>query len=304
MKVLVCGAAGFIGTNLVRYLEGQGHTVVGVDIKHRQGCIYADLRYIGDVLNLFNKHGPFDEVYQLAAEMGGMGFIQKYPDKIMRNSMMINANMALAAIVRHKIPRFFFSSSVCVYRDMTPGEDVLTEEDAYPAMPDNEYGWEKLLAERLYLTHGRMYGTEVRIARFQNTYGPHCDYTTERAKAPAALCRKASKAIGTLDVWGDGKAVRSFTHIRDLLRGIDMLMHSDERRPCNLGTHSLHSVDDLARCVIQASGRPLSIRHVEGVQGVRYRNFSKGRIQALGWAPLVPLDTGIEELYAWIRKQW
>lgn len=310
-RVLVCGAAGFIGTNLVAYLLSQGHRVIGADIKAPSQTAYfrgpsylqVDLRDTKATRWLMAEYGPFEEVYQLAAEMGGMGYIQKYPDRIMRNSMQINATMARVAIAECKVPRFFFSSSVCVYRDMPLGAQVLTEEDAYPAMPDNDYGWEKLMAERLYLAHTWVYGTEVRIGRFQNTYGPYCDYTSERAKAPAALCRKAMEASKYLEVWGDGKAVRSFTHIHDLLKGVDLLMHSEERRPCNIGVSTLHSVEYLARMVIQASGKPLTIRHVEGVQGVRYRDFSKNRIRALGWQPEVPLKDGIQALYNWIRKK-
>lgn len=301
MRALVCGAAGFIGTNLVAYLERKGHKVVGADRNPCKGGVVIDLRNYFQTTLLFERYGPFDEVYQLAAEMGGMGFIHNHPGRIVRNSMAINASMA-RAIREFNIPRFFFSSSVCVYPDMEMGAMQLSEEDAYPAHPDNEYGWEKLMAEILYLAHTDY--TQVRIARFQNTYGPHCDWLSERAKAPAALCRKALQAStgGNIEVWGDGKAVRSYTHISDLLEGIWILMHSDERRPTNIGSSQLVTVDELAKQVI--GDRDLSIVHVPGPQGVRYRDFSKERIHALGWRETVPLVDGIRTLSGWIlRKQ-
>ncbi len=304
MRALVCGAAGFIGTNLATYLEHRGHEVVSADIKPSTKGITVDLRDWQETRGLFRQYGPFDEVYQLAADMGGMGFIQYRPARITRNNMAINANMARVAIYLFEVPRFFFSSSVCVYPDMEMGAPQLREEDAHPAHPDNEYGWEKLMAEILYYVHGAE-RTHVRIARFQNTYGIHSDWLSERAKAPAALCYKAILAPygGELDVWGDGKAVRSYTHISDLVEGIWILMHSDERRPTNIGSSQLITVDQLAEHIIEASDKDLSIAHVAGPQGVRYRDFSKERIHAMGWGETVPLYCGIEQLYTWIAAQ-
>lgn len=303
MRALVCGAAGFIGTNLVAYLERKGHKVVGADRNPCKGGVVIDLRNYFQTTLLFERYGPFDEVYQLAAEMGGMGFIHNHPGRIVRNSMAINASMA-RAIREFNIPRFFFSSSVYVYPDMEMGAMQLSEEDAYPAHPDNEYGWEKLMAEILYYAHGGG-RTHIRIARFQNTYGIHSDWSSERAKAPAALCGKAAMAPegGEIEVWGDGKAVRSYTHISDLLEGIWILIHSPERRPTNIGSSQLITVDQLAEHVIKASGKDLGIAHITGPQGVRYRDFSKERIRALGWRETVPTACGIEQLYTWITAQ-
>lgn len=303
MKILVCGAEGFIGTNLVTYLKHKGHRVIGADIKQSSADgVTVDLRDPQETKWLFRQYGPFDEVYQLAADMGGMGFIQYRPAQIVRNNMAINANMARMAIHLFEVPRFFFSSSVCVYPDMDLGAPQLREEDAHPAHPDNEYGWEKLMAEILYYTHGDK-GTHVRIARFQNTYGLYSDWNSERAKAPAALCYKAVIAPdgGKVAVWGDGKAVRSYTHVSDLLDGVWILMHSDERRPTNIGSSQLITVDQLAGHIIKASGKDLDIVHIAGPQGVRYRDFSKERIRAMGWKETVPIACGIQQLYTWIE---
>ncbi len=304
MRALVCGAAGFIGTNLVTYLERRGHEVVSADVKPSTKGITVDLRDWQETKGLFRQYGPFDEVYQLAADMGGMGFIQHYPARITRNNMAINANLARVAIYLFEVPRFFFSSSVCVYPDMKMGALQLGEEDAHPAHPDNEYGWEKLMSEILYYAHGDK-TTHVRIGRFQNTYGIYSDWSSARAKAPAALCYKAILAPkgGEIEVWGDGKAVRSYTHVSDLVEGIWILMHSEEARPTNIGSSQLITVDQLAGHVIKASGKDLGIAHVAGPQGVRYRDFSKERIHALGWRETVPITCGIEQLYAWITTQ-
>src|SRR5512147_1653599 len=232
-KALVCGAGGFIGSHLVKRLKKEGYWVRGVDIKHTEFApTQADEFLLLDLREKPNCEAAlsldFDEVYQLAADMGGMGFIHSAECEIMRNSALININMIDAAS-GVGIGQYFFSSSVCIYRDMEPGEPELTEEQAYPALPDNEYGWEKLYAERMALAYGRRFGMPVRIARFQNCYGPEGTWTGGREKAPAAICRKVAVAQdgGTIEVWGDGGAIRSYTYIDDMVEGIYRLTQSD-----------------------------------------------------------------------------
>lgn len=200
------------------------------------------------------------------------------------------------------VSRYLFSSSVCVYRDMQPDEPPLLEEDAYPALPDNEYGWEKLYAERVAMAYGRRYGMKVRSARFENTYGPEGTYDGGREKAPAAICRKVAEADdgGTIEVWGDGTAIRIFTYIDDLLEAIYILMQSEMEGPVNLGAEERVTVSELVQTVIEVSGKTLSVRYVPGPVGVMSRNFSKKRIKSLGWRPRYSLREGIERTYAWV----
>ncbi len=252
---LVCGAGGFIASHLARFLRDKDYWVRGVDLKHPQFSGTAahdfqllDLRDKGDCERaLTGPDGTFDEVYQLAADMGGMGFIHGAECEIMRNNVLINVNMTQSA-AEARIPRYFYSSSVCIYRDMQPGEPELTEAEAYPAMPDNEYGWEKLYSERVAMAFGRRHGMKVRIARFQNCYGPEGTWKGGREKAPAALCRKVAEVEdgGTIEVWGDGTAVRSYTYIDDMLDGIYRLMQSDLEGPVNIGCPEYATVNELA----------------------------------------------------------
>ncbi len=248
--------------------------------------------------------GSFDEVYQLAADMGGMGFIHSADCEIMRNSALVNINMIDAA-PRAGSTRYFFSSSVCVYRDMQPGEPELTEEQAYPALPDNEYGWEKLYAERMALAYGRRYGMQVRIARFQNCYGPEGTWAGGREKAPAAICRKVAEAEdgGTVEVWGDGSAIRSYTYVDDMVDGIYRLTHSELTVPTNIGSPEYVSVDELVRTVIGVAGKRLRTMHVEGPVGVRSRNFSNERIYSTGWRARFSLRDGMARTYPWVEAQ-
>ena len=311
-RALVCGAGGFIGSHLVKKLEDQGYWVRGVDIKYPEFSPTAADEFL--LLDLREREqaeaslslvgGPFDEVYQLAADMGGMGFIHSAECEIMRNSMLINVNMTHAAALAG-IARYFFSSSVCVYRDMVPGEPEMPEEGAYPAHPDNEYGWEKLYAERMAVAYGRRYGMAVRIARFQNTYGPQGTWTGGREKAPAAICRKVAEAQdgGAIEVWGDGAAIRSYTYVSDLVEGIYLLMHSGLEGAANIGCPQYVSVDELVRTVAVVAGKRVAIRHVEGPVGVQSRNFSNARIAALGWQPRVFLKEGIARTYPWVAEQ-
>jgi nucleoside-diphosphate-sugar epimerase len=203
------------------------------------------------------------------------------------------------------VSRYFFSSSVCIYRDMKPGEAEMNEDDAIPASPDNEYGWEKLYAERIAMAYGRHTGMKVHVARFQNCYGPEGTWRGGREKAPAAICRKVAEAEdgGTIEVWGDGTAVRAYTYVSDMVEGILALMQSDLEGPTNIGSEQYVAVDELVQTVIDASGKEIYVKHVEGPVGVQARNFSKARIQSLGWKANVSLKEGIGYTYPWIEEQ-
>ena len=312
-KALVCGAGGFIGGHLVTKLKREGYWVRGVDIKeHEFAPTQADEFRLLDLrephtcweaLNL-GDGATFDEVYQLAADMGGMGFIHSAECDIMHNSALININMIDAA-ARIGVPRYFFSSSVCVYRDMMPGEPELTEADAVPANPDNEYGWEKLYAERTAQAYARHNPIEVRIARFENCYGPEGTWRGGREKAPAAICRKVAMAEdgGAVEVWGDGTAIRVFTYVDDMVDGIYTLMQSDLEGAVNVGSTEAVTVNELVETVMDVAGKDLTMKHVKGPVGVHSRNFSKARIHSLGWEATTSLREGIAETYAWIEAQ-
>jgi len=306
-RAVVCGAGGFIGSHLVRRLRADGYWVRGVDLKEPEWTpSAADEFVVADLRGVEAATGALagvDEVYQLAADMGGMGFIHHAETEIMRNSMLVNLNVVEAA-ARHGVGRFFLASSVCVYRDMEVGEAELTEDDAYPAFPDNEYGWEKLYAERLVAAYGREHGFEARIARFQNCYGPEGTWDGGREKAPAALSRKvAQSSDGTIEVWGDGTAVRSFVYVDDLVDGVRRLMDSDEVRPTNIGTREYVSVKELVDLVAAAAGREITPQWVPGPVGVQARNFSNDRIEALGYAPKNELAAGLAATYPWVEEQ-
>jgi nucleoside-diphosphate-sugar epimerase len=311
-KALVCGAGGFIAGHLVKKLKKSGYWVRGVDIKkHEFSTSQADEFLTLDLREEENcrkalalGNGAFDEVYQLAADMGGMGFIHSAECDIMRNSALINIHMTHNAW-KTGVSRYFFSSSVCVYRDMKHGEPEMTEQEAIPANPDNEYGWEKLYAERMAQAYERNRGMKVRIARFQNCYGPEGTWRGGREKAPAALCRKIAEAGdgGTIEVWGDGSAVRSYTYIDDMVEGIYMLMHSDLEGAVNIGCPEYASVDELANIVAAAAGKKVSIKHIDGPVGVQSRNFSNSRIYSIGWKSRFSLRQGIALTYPWIEEQ-
>jgi GDP-D-mannose 3',5'-epimerase len=311
-RALVCGAGGFIAGHLVKKLKREGYWVRGVDIKEHEFSETAADEFL--VLDLREKqnceaalaiHGAkFDEVYQLAADMGGMGFIHSAECEIMHNSMLINIHMTHTAATMG-VPRYFFSSSVCVYRDMQPGEPELTEADAIPAHPDNEYGWEKLYSERMAMAYGRRFGMQVRIARFQNCYGAEGTWTGGREKAPAATCRKVAVAEdgGTIEVWGDGTAIRSYTHVNDMVEGVYLLMQSDLEGAVNIGCPQYVTVKELVDTVIEVSGKKIKVKYVPGPVGVQSRNFSNARIYSLGWQPKVFLKEGIQLTYPWIEAQ-
>ena len=311
-QALVCGAGGFIASHLVKHLKQDGFWVRGVDLKRPEFAPTAADDF--QLLDLREKDaceaalslpwGGFDAVYQLAADMGGMGFIHSAECEIMRNSALININMIHAA-ARAGINRYFFSSSVCIYRDMQPGEPELTEAGAYPALPDNEYGWEKLYAERVAQAFGRKYGIAVRIARFQNCYGPEGTWTGGREKAPAAICRKVAEAAdgGTIEVWGDGKAVRSYIYVDDMVDGIVRLTESSLEGPANIGSPEYVSVAQLVQTVAEVAGRTVRVKYVEGPVGVQSRNFSNERIYSIGWRARYALKDGIARTYPWVHAQ-
>jgi GDP-D-mannose 3',5'-epimerase len=311
-KALVCGAGGFIGGHLVKRLKKEDYWVRGVDIKEHKFAptaanefLLLDLRERENCQAALALDGrTFDEVYQLAADMGGMGFIHSAECEIMHNSALINIHMTHTA-AEMGVPRYFFSSSVCVYRDMQPGEPEMTEDEAVPANPDNEYGWEKLYAERMAMAYARNCDIKVRIARFQNCYGPEGTWTGGREKAPAAICRKVAEAEdgGTIEVWGDGSAIRSYTYVTDMVDGIYMLMQSDLEGPVNIGCPQYVTVDELVAVVIEVSGKEIHIKHVDGPVGVHSRNFSNARIYSLGWRAKVFLKEGISLTYPWIEAQ-
>lgn len=312
MKALVCGAGGFIAGHLVSRLKDEGHWVRGVDIKDPEfgpsqadEFLHLDLRHPDQCQTALAVGGGFDEVYQLAADMGGMGFIHSAECEIMRNSALINVNM-VHATSQAGAGRYFFSSSVCIYRDMEVGEPELTEDDAYPAFPDNEYGWEKLYAERMAQAYGRNAGLTVRIARFQNCYGPQGTWRGGREKAPAAICRKVAEvpgSSGAIDVWGNGSAVRSYTYVSDMVDGIILLTRSDLEGPANIGTPEYVTVAELVATVAGVAGKDIEPRYIEGPVGVQSRNFSHARIESLGWEPQVSLEQGIALTYPWIESQ-
>ncbi len=309
---LVCGAGGFIGGHLVKKLKREGFWVRGVDLKLHEFAptqadefLRLDLREEGNCqAALALNGGTFDEVYQLAADMGGMGFIHSAECEIMHNSALINIHMTHNA-AKMGVPRYFFSSSVCVYRDMQPGEPEMTEAEAIPAHPDNEYGWEKLYAERMAMAYERNQGMVVRIARFQNCYGPEGTWTGGREKAPAAMCRKIAEVEdgGTIEIWGDGSAIRSYTYVDDMVEGIYLLMHSDLKGAVNIGCPQYVSVNELVATVAEVAGKRVNVKHIEGPVGVHSRNFSNARIYSLGWQSRFDLKAGIERTYPWIEAQ-
>ncbi len=312
-KALVCGAGGFIGSHLVKRLKSDGYWVRGTDLKYPEFSETAaddfrilDLRELPNCKKALSlgTGDHFDEVYQLAADMGGMGFIQTAECEIMRNSALININM-IHSSAQNTVERYFFSSSACVYRDMDPDEPELTEKEAYPAQPDNEYGWEKLYAERMAMAYGRRYNISIRIARFQNCYGPEGTWTGGREKAPAAICRKVAEVSdgGTIEIWGDGTAMRAYTFIDDMLDGIILLMHSDLENGVNIGRQEYVSVNELVKTVAQVAGKHIHIQHISGPVGVTARNFTIERIKSLGWQSKISLKEGISRTYPWIHSQ-
>jgi nucleoside-diphosphate-sugar epimerase len=309
-RALVTGAGGFVGGHVVDRLKAEGFWVRGVGRKPSEfrpssadEYLCLDLRTPDACQQAFAGE-RFDQVYQFASSMGGMDYIESAERDIMRDSIRINVNMIEAA-ANARVGRYFFASSVCVYRDMAPGEDSLTEEDAYPALPDNEYGWEKIYSERLLHVYAKAGLLTGRIGRFENTYGPYSAWQGGREKAVAALCRKVATIPdgGTIEVYGDGTAVRAFTYIDDLVSGIRLLMESDCGEPVNVGTPEYVTIKQLLDIIAQVSRKPFTIKYIPGPTGVRSRNFSKARIEALGYEDRVSLQQGVAITYEWIVSQ-
>lgn len=311
---LVLGAGGFIGSHLVKKLKKEGYWVRGVDLKYPEHWeteadefLILDLRKPENcrtALTLNTVKGPdFDEVYQLAADMGGMGFIHSAECEIVINNALINLHMINEAS-KLGIKRYFYSSSACVYRNQTLDEKPLIEDDAYPAQPDNEYGWEKLYAERVTSTFGRNTKMKVRIARFQNCYGPFGTWEGGREKAPAALSRKiAQSSNNEIDIWGDGTAQRNFIYVDDLVNAIYTLTQSEEERPVNIGTDELVSINELVQILANIADKDITSKHIEGPVGVLGRNQSIQRMYDLGWTPTYSMEEGMKITYKWIESQ-
>ena len=346
---LVLGAGGFIGSHLVKRLKSEGFWVRGVDLKYPEysekvnydgielvdsiadDFIIGDLRDPRVVKNVFLlesndgehplkyeynsprpfvKHIQFDEVYQLAADMGGAGYIftGENDANVMHNSALINLNVAKEA-VEQKAKRVFYSSSACMYPEhnqLDPNNPNCEESSAYPANPDSEYGWEKLFSERLYLAFKRNYGLDVHIARFHNIFGPQGTWKGGKEKAPAAMCRKVAETPdgGEIEVWGDGQQTRSFLYIDECIDGVLRLTRSEFEGPVNIGSEEMVTINDLAKMAIDISGKNITIKNIPGPTGVRGRNSDNKLIQEkLGWAPNYPLIDGMSKTFSWINKQ-
>lgn len=312
---LVCGSGGFIGSHLVKRLKKERYWVRGVDLKKPlYSASPADDFAVGDLRDqkfcqkVLDR--PFDEVYQLAADMGGAGYIfsGEHDADVMHNSAQINLNMAHFGSLA-KIKNIFFSSSACIYPErnqLDPKHPNLAEDSAYPAGPDSEYGWEKLFSERVYLAYKRNYGLNVHIARFHNVYGPEGSWNNGKEKSPAAMCRKVAQAKdgGTIEMWGDGLQTRSYLYIDECLEGIRRLMKSKFSGPVNIGSEEMVSINELAAMIMKIAGKKLSIKHIKGPLGVRGRSSDNRLIRKeLKWEPTGKLYDGLTKTYAWINEQ-
>jgi nucleoside-diphosphate-sugar epimerase len=314
-KALVLGAGGFIGGHLVRRLKREGFWVRGVDLKFNEfreseadDFVIADLRNQTSVRGVVDTR--FDEVYQLAADMGGAGYIftGEHDADVMHNSATINLNVADACHKR-MIKRIFYSSSACMYPEHNqkdPNNPNCAEDSAYPAAPDSEYGWEKLFSERLYLAYNRNHGLQARVARYHNIFGPEGTWTGGKEKAPAAVCRKVAMANsgGTIDIWGDGEQTRSFLYVDECLEGSTRLLRSGFEGPVNIGSEEMVTINQLVGLVADIAGKKIEINHIPGPLGVRGRNSDNRLIkEKLGWAPSQPLVAGLAQTYGWIERQ-
>lgn len=315
-KALVCGAGGFIGSHAVKRLKKEGFWVRGVDLQYPQysnsetdDYRIGDLRDPRVVKDVFDT--AFDEVYQLAADMGGAGYIftGDHDADILRNSALINLNILHDRILP-KINRIFFSSSACIYplyNQLDPKNPKCSEDSAYPAQPDSEYGWEKIFSERLYLSFFHNYGLDVRIARFHNVFGPEGAWTDGREKAPAAICRKVAEAKDgdVIEIWGDGKQTRSFLYIDECLSGVRKLMDAEDfHGPVNIGSEEMITINQLVDMVMNISGKKLKVKHIKGPLGVRGRNSDNTLIrEMIQWEPKKNVYDGLKKTYSWIRQQ-
>lgn len=313
-RVLVCGGGGFIGGHLSKRLKNEGYWVRTADLKHNEfSPSPADDIRIGDLRDpQFAREAVegMDEVYQLAADMGGAGYIftGKHDAVVMHNSASINLNVLELGRVAG-VQKIFYSSSACIYPEynqLDADNPKCSEDSAYPAAPDSEYGWEKLFSERLYFSYMRNYGIEVRVARFHNIFGPEGSWRDGREKAPAAVCRKVAEAErgGEIEIWGDGLQTRSFLYIDECVEGVRRLMKSPFTGPVNIGSEEMITINGLARLAMDIAGKELRIRNVPGPTGVRGRNSDNRLIQErLGWKPSQPLRKGLEKTYRWIEQQ-
>ena len=325
-KILVLGGGGFIGGHLSKRLKDEGHFVRAVDIKNHEyfnenefcsEFILGDLRnpnFVSKIMFAPNQStteiGSFDEVYQLAADMGGAGYIftGENDANVMHNSSLVNLNV-LHYATSMGVKKIFYSSSACMYPEhnqLDPNNPNCEESSAYPANPDSEYGWEKLFSERLYLAYNRNYGIDVRIARFHNIFGPYGTYKGGKEKAPAAISRKISEVLdgGEIEVWGDGEQTRSFLYIDECLEGVIRLMDSNFTGPVNIGSDEMVTINQLVRYVTDISGKEVYVKHIDGPTGVRGRNSDNKLInEKLGWQPTQPLYDGLMKTYEWINKQ-
>jgi nucleoside-diphosphate-sugar epimerase len=314
-KALVCGGGGFIGNHLVKKLKNENYWVRAVDLKYPEfGNTAADDFVVADLRDqLVFPHildCAFDEVYQLAADMGGAGYLftGHHDADVMHNSATINLNIAHFG-VKTRIKKLFYSSSACVYpkyNQVDPKHPECSESSVYPAAPDSEYGWEKLFSERVYLAFAKNYGLDVRIARFHNIFGPKGSWNDGKEKAPAAICRKVAESANgdAIEIWGDGEQTRSFLYIDDCLEAISRLMQSDFCGPVNIGSEEMVTINQLAAYVIDISSKKLKFRHINGPTGVRGRNSDNRLIkEKLNWSPKIQLKDGLEKTYAWIDTQ-
>ena len=312
-RILVCGAGGFIGGHLVKKLKVEGNWVRGVDLKkpsfaetHADDFVVGDLRDPRLCSQVADR--AFDEVYQLAADMGGAGFVFSGENDadIMHNSALINLHM-VEACYKAGVKKMFYSSSACIYPEYNqrdPQNPKCSEDSAYPAAPDSEYGWEKLFSEHLYMAFNRNYGMEIRIARFHNIFGPEGSWNDGREKAPAAFCRKVAETPdgGEIEMWGDGLQTRSFLYIDECLEGVSRLMKSDFMGPVNIGSEEMVSINRLAEMIMEIAGKKQTIRHIPGPLGVRGRNSDNRLIEEkLGWKPTAPLAEGLKKTFQWIE---
>lgn len=314
-KILVCGGGGFIGTHLVEKLKEQGHYVIAADL---HTPLYSDsladefytmdLREQSNVRDLISS--DIDEIYQLAADMGGAGYIftQEHDADIMHNSCQINLNI-LDEMVKKNVKKVFYSSSACMYPSYNqedPDNPLCSEDSAYPASPDSEYGWEKLFSERLYMTYAKNHGIISHIARFHNIFGPRGSWNNGKEKAPAALCRKVAMCEdnGIIDVWGPGIQTRSFLFIDECIDGMQRIMDSDYDKPLNLGSTRMISINNLVFLIAKLVNKNVSIRNIEGPMGVMGRNSDNKLIkETINWAPDEDLESGLIKTYNWIQEQ-
>jgi len=313
MKICITGSSGFIGHHLVRYLKNKGHWVRGVDWKESEYSQEADEFLLLDLRFKENAERAvegMEEIYMLAADMGGMGFIQAKENQpvILWNNTMINFN-TLEAAKKEGIKKGFYSSSACIYPNYKQDKTEiinLKESDAYPAEPQDTYGWEKLQMEHLCKAYNDAYGMDIKVARFHNIYGPEGSWNDGREKAPAATCRKVAEAEdgGEIEMWGDGTYFRSFCYIDDCLKAVDLLMNSDFNGPVNIGRDDGITINELARLAMKIGGKNLEIKHIPGPLGVKGRNSDNTLfLEKFGWEPEIPMEVGLEKTYRWISEQ-